>query len=169
MFNSIDDFLTLWKMESERTRTLFAKLTDEALASTSFHPNVRSIRALSGHIIKTSKELLERTGLHVHSLDDDDPNPHTTQSLMQEFERMTKSVHDAVQTEWTDADLDKTDEMYGETWTRKQSLFALITHLIHHRGGLTILMRLANLKVPGIYGPAKEEWVLYSMEPPVED
>jgi uncharacterized damage-inducible protein DinB len=26
------------------------------------------------------------------------------------------------------------------------------------RGQLTVLMRQADLKVPGVYGPSKEEW-----------
>ncbi len=33
----------------------------------------------------------------------------------------------------------------------------LIRHHIHHRGQMTELMRQARLKVPGMYGPSKEE------------
>lgn len=50
-------------------------------------------------------------------------------------------------------------------WSRGKTLGVLITHQIHHRAQLTIVMRLAGLKVPGVYGPAKEEWVGYGMEP----
>ena len=49
--------------------------------------------------------------------------------------------------------------MYGEDWKNSLSLWVLITHQIHHRGQMTVLMRQAGLVVPGIYGPAKEEWV----------
>jgi uncharacterized damage-inducible protein DinB len=43
------------------------------------------------------------------------------------------------------------------------ALQALISHEIHHRGQMTVLMRQAGLKVPGIYGPAREEWAAYGM------
>ena len=29
-----------------------------------------------------------------------------------------------------------------------------------------VLMRQAGLKVPGVYGPAREEWTAYGMQPP---
>jgi uncharacterized damage-inducible protein DinB len=59
---------------------------------------------------------------------------------------------------WTDETLLVTDNMYGETWKRGFSLFLLVTHEAHHRGQMTVLMRQAGLTVPGVYGPAKEEW-----------
>ena len=68
---------------------------------------------------------------------------------------------------WTDADLDKVDDMFGERWTRRFTLLVLINHQIHHRGQMTVLMRQAGLRVPGMYGPAKEDWAQWSMEPPV--
>ena len=48
--------------------------------------------------------------------------------------------------------------MYGEKWRERKTLGVLVTHQIHHRAQLTVVMRLAGLKVPGVYGPAKEEW-----------
>jgi hypothetical protein len=31
---------------------------------------------------------------------------------------------------------------------------------------MTVLMRLAGLKIPGLYGPSKEEWSRYGMKEP---
>jgi uncharacterized damage-inducible protein DinB len=56
--------------------------------------------------------------------------------------------------------------MYGEKWKRSATLLALIRHEIHHRGEMIALMRLAGLAVPGIYGPTREEWAQWGMEPP---
>ncbi len=36
----------------------------------------------------------------------------------------------------------------------------------HHLGQMTELMRQAGLKVPGVYGPSKEEWTAYGMPVP---
>jgi uncharacterized damage-inducible protein DinB len=53
--------------------------------------------------------------------------------------------------------------MYGEKWTRGFTLYVLIAHQSHHRGQMTVLMRQAGLKVPGVCGPSKEEWAAYGM------
>ena len=57
--------------------------------------------------------------------------------------------------------------MYGQTWPRGQALWGLIAHEVHHRGQMTVLMRQAGIVVPGVYGPAREEWATYGM--PVQD
>ena len=67
---------------------------------------------------------------------------------------------------WTDASLRVEDEMYGQKWARGLTLAILIAHQTHHRGQMTVLMRQAGLKVPGIYGPAREEWAAMGLNPP---
>lgn len=45
-------------------------------------------------------------------------------------------------------------------------LRCLVFHQIHHRGELIVLMRQAGLRVPGLYGPAKEDWATYGIPAP---
>ena len=45
-------------------------------------------------------------------------------------------------------------------------MFTKLSHQTHHRGQMTVLMRQAGLTVPGVYGPAREEWAAMGMEPP---
>lgn len=40
---------------------------------------------------------------------------------------------------------------------RKESIGSSINHLVHHRGQLTIYMRLNDIAVPAIYGPSADE------------
>ena len=56
--------------------------------------------------------------------------------------------------------------MYGDKWKRGITLNVLITHQAHHRGQMTVLMRQAGLKVPGVYGPSREEWAGTGAAPP---
>jgi uncharacterized damage-inducible protein DinB len=35
-----------------------------------------------------------------------------------------------------------------------------------HRGQMTMLLRQADLVVPGVYGPAREDWPSMGMEAP---
>ena len=70
----------------------------------------------------------------------------------------------SIQTKWTDTDLMEGIEVYGQQWERRKILSVLVLHQTHHRGQITVLMRLEQLPVPGIYGPSKEEWSKYGME-----
>lgn len=56
--------------------------------------------------------------------------------------------------------------MFSDRTFPPELLFFMIQHQIHHRGQMTILMRQAGLTVPGIYGPAKEEWAVIGREAP---
>lgn len=62
------------------------------------------------------------------------------------------------------------EEDYFKEWTLKAGDYTIATlpkagalrfiinnHLIHHRGQLTVYMRLLDLPVPGIYGPSADE------------
>jgi uncharacterized damage-inducible protein DinB len=43
------------------------------------------------------------------------------------------------------------------TTTKKESISSTINHWVHHRGQLTVYMRLNDLPVPSIYGPSADE------------
>jgi len=58
------------------------------------------------------------------------------------------------------------DEMYGETWPRGRTLSSIAGHQAHHRAQMMVIMRLVGLQVPGVYGPAKEEWQAFGMPAP---
>jgi uncharacterized damage-inducible protein DinB len=66
--------------------------------------------------------------------------------------------------------MDRTDAEYAATWTLKragQELFTVprvaafrsfvLHHIIHHRGQLSVYLRLNDVSVPAIYGPTADE------------
>ncbi len=70
----------------------------------------------------------------------------------------------------TRAAMDKTDAEYLSSWTLKrggQEMFSVprvsafrsfvLHHLIHHRGQLSVYLRLNDVPVPSIYGPSADE------------
>jgi uncharacterized damage-inducible protein DinB len=91
--------------------------------------------------------------------------PTTAKAIVAAYETASKAVADGVAA-WSDATLEVEDEMYGERWPRGLTLHSLVVHQAHHRGQMTVLMRQAGLKVPGVYGPAREEWTAFGMQPP---
>ena len=64
----------------------------------------------------------------------------------------------AMKEQWTDETLAEIKDMYGEQWSIATVLGILTSHQTHHRGQMTVLMRQAGLRVPGVYGPSREEW-----------
>ena len=163
MYYHIKDFLTDWEYESGATLRLFKNLTDETL-SEKVHPNVRSLGFLSWHIIHTLQEMLFRTGLKVDIKEQVYYNDENVKELVDTYETGARLVAEAVKTNWTDADLGKEDEMYGDMWKRGMTLSILIRHQAHHRAEMIIVMRILGLPVTGPYGPVKEEWSQWGME-----
>jgi uncharacterized damage-inducible protein DinB len=87
----------------------------------------------------------------------------STASLLDKFD---KHVHEA-----REAIASAKDSTFDEPWSLKmngQVLFTqprgdavrgTINHLIHHRGQLTVYLRLVDVPIPSIYGPtADEKW-----------
>lgn len=164
MFRKIEDFLGSWAYETEATLKVFHNLTDASLEQ-AVSPAGRTLGRLAWHIVQTLPEMGGRTGLDVEGPGEEDPIPGTAQEISARFKEAADSLAEEIRTHWEDGDLEVEDEMYGEMWQRGQTLGALVNHQTHHRGQMTVLMRQAGLKVPGVYGPAQEEWGAYGMPP----
>ncbi|MFL5763293.1 MAG: DinB family protein [Bacteroidia bacterium] len=165
MYRKTEDFLNEWKYESESTISTFKNISNEALNKKD-HENVRSIARLAWHITLTIAEMMNKTGLNVSGPDEHSQPPSEINAIIREYERSAASVAEEVKNKWTDASLLEEKNLYGESWMNGLTLGVLVKHQTHHRGQLTVLMRQAGLKVPGIYGPAKEEWAAMNMASP---
>ena len=164
MYNKLSHFIEDWKYESDSTLKVFDNLTDDSL-NFKAHENVRSPGRLAWHIVTTLGEMVHRTGLKFDATSEDAPLPSTVKEIIDEYKRSSDGMLNAVKKEWNDESLLEEVNLYGQTWKKGTVLSVLITHQTHHRGQLTVVMRLAGLKVPGVYGPAKEEWTKMGMEP----
>lgn len=157
MFRNIEDFQTAWGYEAEMTGKVLLNLTDASLGQ-KVSEDGRTLGFLGWHLAITVGEMLALVGLNVDAPAVDSECPTNAAEIATAYERGGKSVAEEVGKNWTDETLLIEDEMYGETWSRGMTLFYLIAHQGHHRGQMTVLMRQAGLPVPGVYGPAKEEW-----------
>jgi uncharacterized damage-inducible protein DinB len=162
MYNSIREFTADWDKERDYTLRIFKNLTDDSL-DIKCSPEGRTAGRIAWHITSSVSEMGRKAELAVSEIDDNAAYPSAV-----EIYNLYDKVSSELKTEtakWNDEMLKDEINMYGETWTRSFTLEVLIRHQIHHRGQLTILMRQAGLKVPGIYGPSREEWSLYNLEP----
>jgi uncharacterized damage-inducible protein DinB len=163
MYRKLSDFIDDWKYESEATIKILSNISDESL-TVKFNREIRTPGRLAWHIVTSVGEMAHRTGLTFETVNDDAPIPSTVKEIVDEYKRTSDNVIKEIEDQWNDESIKQEDNMYGQMWTRGKTLGVLVTHQIHHRGQLTVLLRLAGLKVPGVYGPAKEEWVNYGME-----
>jgi uncharacterized damage-inducible protein DinB len=162
MIHTIDEFLTEWAQESQSTLRVLNSLTDESL-SVKASPNSRSLGFLAWHITNTIGEMMSKVGLDIQPVDDQENEPSSAQVIVAEYERLSAQMVKSLNDKWTNETLNQDFEMYGDVWKGSMVLDSLIKHEIHHRAQMTIIMRVANLKVPGLYGPSQEDWAVYGM------
>jgi uncharacterized damage-inducible protein DinB len=109
--------------------------------------------------------MMARTGIKIEAPEDNTDHPASSSEIKNTYERISESLSREIKDKWEDKTLEKEDDMYGEKWKRSVTLRILIEHQIHHRGQMTVLMRQAGLKVPGVFGPSYEEWEAIGMPP----
>ena len=51
----------------------------------------------------------------------------------------------------------KNDGQIVLTAPKKDQISSMVNHLVHHRGQLTVFMRLKDIPVPSIYGPSADD------------
>ncbi|QQS28587.1 MAG: DinB family protein [Sphingobacteriales bacterium] len=162
MYRNIKDFTSDWEQETKMTLKIFSALTEESLLK-KVHPDVRTLGRLAWHITQTLTEMTSKAGLLTEDELEDTPIPVAVTELIANYQKYANRVSEEVNRQWTDSELEQRVNMYGQEWRKGTVLSVLVNHQIHHRAQMTIIMRLAGLKVPGIYGPAKEEWAAWGM------
>jgi len=159
MIRTIHDFLDRWKEETDATLKIFHNLTEESLQVAI--PGGRTLGRLANHIVETVTEMPYHLGLPIK---EEYTTYNTVQELATHYKKYTTQLVAAIIGSWTDETLEEENVMYGMSWKKGFSLWVLLTHQAHHRGQMTVLMRMAGLKVPGVYGPSKEEWEAWGKE-----
>jgi len=162
MYRTIDDFITEWKSESETTAKVLDNLTDASLPQ-KVYPEGRTLGFIAWHIVTTLSEMGNKAGLGVAGPAEDAPEPTSAPEIAAAYRSAAASLAERVKAVWTDKECLDEINLYGEPWKKGYVLAILIRHEVHHRGQMTVLMRQAGLKVPGVCGPSREEWKQYGM------
>lgn len=163
MYLKIDDFIEDWKEESESSIKIFTQIPEEA-RSAKEHMSLRSLERLAWHITQSLTEMPKSAGLTSEDPLEGKEIPGSMKEIIEEYRKNSKTLIEELKKNCSDKDLTKEINIYGRVWQLRKVLSALIKHEIHHRAQMTVLMRLQHLKVPGVYGPSREEWSKYGME-----
>ncbi len=92
----------------------------------------------------------------------DQPKPTSTEEILAVFDKTTAEARAVL--------AGTADDVFFQPWTLRngeQTIFSMpkaavlrafvLNHIIHHRGQLTIYLRLNDIPVPGLYGPSADE------------
>ena len=115
-----------------------------------------------GEMFGWTKPTIEQGGIDFATMNYKPFEPQTTQDLLDQFDQaVAESIHVLK---------NASDETFMEDWTMRngdQVYFTMpkiavmrtfvMNHIIHHRGQLTVYLRLNDIPVPSIYGPSADE------------
>ncbi len=166
MYTSINEFIQEWNQEAASTQKLMDALTDSSLQQM-VTPDDRSLGRIAWHVVTSTPGMLNEFGIKVDMVENDNTVPTSAKEIAEAFRKVSADTIDGVQKQWTDDTLKEMKNVFGMEMPKSVTLSLFLKHLIHHRGQMTVLMRQAGITVPGVYGPAREEWVHMGMEAPV--
>jgi uncharacterized damage-inducible protein DinB len=158
-----DLLLAEYDHEVASARRLLERLPDDRL---SWRPHARSM-TLGGlgthlaHVPTWTHTVLGQPGFDMADMPADRLELASREDIMTLFDESTAKARLA---------LDQTDAQYLAPWTLKRDAREVFTvpsvmafrsfvlnHLIHHRGQLSVYLRLLDVPVPAIYGPSADE------------
>jgi len=154
--------------EMAMTRRLLERLPDAAL-SWKPHERSMSLGGLATHLALIphwGTSILERDGYDMASADTRGPNSSTelasTAAVLETFDRHSASARRTL--------VDRVDAELTAPWSLsrgEQLIMSLprvsalrrfvLNHLVHHRGQLTVYLRMHNVPLPPLYGPSADE------------
>lgn len=160
----IDYLLAEFAHEAETTRKHLERLPGDQLE---WRPHARSFTAgqLASHLIECIRWVEPIFSADELDMDSGVYQPFSAQSVEELLETFDRDVARAKQAMATAADTSATQpwrlKMRGKVWFEKprEVVFRDMTlsHLVHHRGQLSVYLRLLEVPVPGSYGPTADE------------
>ncbi len=154
------------EQEAKATRRLLERVPQDSL-SWKPHEKSFSLGELAWHIALTPAQIVAAATPDVYEVDEftQPPVPAQTPEILMQFDDSVKRAAEYL------ARLD--DAAATATWRLKikgREVMAmpriafmrslLFNHLYHHRGQLTVYLRLLDVPVPGLYGPSADEEAL---------
>ncbi len=155
MYSNVQDFLMQYGYESGNTNKLLAAVS-EAHFNEEPNEHVRSTGRLSWHIAKAVSEFGALLPITVTKVGEADKTT-TPAAAAALHSRSAAELMAAVQSTITNEMLGNEINAWGMKMTVSSLLWMLITHEIHHRGQLQVVMRVVGDMPVGVVGPTDEE------------
>src|SRR5262245_62109928 len=155
LMNPVENFFAVWDREAQKTAEMLKMLP---AGQYDFRPDAsgRSLGELAWHLAELDAYISMVVATGTFSEEAKPPNikrPMTIEELAPGYERIHKEARERLAS-LSASDLEKGVQFFGSTRTVSALLWdALLLHLMHHRGQLSLLVRLAGGIVPAMFGP----------------
>jgi uncharacterized damage-inducible protein DinB len=160
MSDELQTFITTWDTEAKKTAAMLRALPE---GQYDFRPDAggRSLGELAWHLAEIEAYSgfgIERGAFEIGVRPPGAERPRTIEALAPGYERIHADSMERIR-KLTVADLDRQVMFFtGSPMSIREILWsAVLHHQIHHRGQLSVLLRLAGGAAPGTYGPNREE------------
>src|SRR5262249_945217 len=159
LMNPVETFFAVWEREAQKTAEMLKMLP---AGQYDFRPDAsgRSLGELAWHLAELDAYISFGVANGAFSQDAKPPNikrPMTIEALAPGYKQIHEEAKERLRA-LTVVDLDKEMQFFGSTLTVNSLLWdVLLLHWIHHRGQLSLLVRLAGGVVPPIFGPTREQ------------
>ena len=156
--NPVETFFTAWDREAQKTVDLLKVLPP---GQYDFRPDAggRSLGELAWHLAELDAYISYGVASGNFTADTKPPNikrPMAIDELAPGYKRVHEEARDRLRN-LKPNDLEKELEFFGSKQTVSALLWnMLLLHLIHHRGQLALMVRLAGGVVPELFGPTRE-------------
>ncbi|RTR34088.1 damage-inducible protein DinB [Robertmurraya yapensis] len=157
MYRTVNDFLVEWSNSTNGTMKVLEALTDEKLDQAIVEGH-NTLGWLGWHIVTSVEFFSNLVRLkNIQSPGDAKIVPTQASVIVESFRKIVEEVKQEVEMNYTDEQMVEKIENFGKLTPRGALLRTMIDHHTHHRGQMTVLLRQAGLKVPGVMGPTKED------------
>lgn len=159
----IDDFVREFDREMATTRRVLERVPEDK-ASWKPHEKSSALGNLATHVANLPNFAGRILNNEVYDTANFVPAPAftTTAALLDFFDKNVRAAREVLAS--------ATDDQLGKTWSmirsgqtfmsgERMSMLRglLMNHHIHHRGQLTVYLRLNNVPLPSVYGPTADE------------
>lgn len=151
-----ENLLPLFKRELATTLKVMKAFPEDKLL---FAPHPRSsnaTRVMSTFVIEMKLIQANVLGEKIDKSAFQSYAPDKLSTLLDDFEKASGLVVEGLE-KMTDADMNKIVEFAGGKVPAGDFMLFMLLDQIHHRGQMSVYIRLAGGKVPSIYGPSADE------------
>ena len=161
--NLNEPLLTELQIEAVTTRKMLER-TPPSLLTWKPHEKSRTLGEIAAHIAHIP-------GMFIATLNQDDFDRYsytavvaTVADIVETFDRNTSNALEVLKTLSDERMLSSWRYRYGEEVIFQMPRLVVIrttglNHLIHHRGQLSVYLRMLNVSLPPVYGPTADEVV----------
>jgi uncharacterized damage-inducible protein DinB len=156
-----EQFLQTWEQEHAKTAKVIAALPEGKLEFKP-HESSKSARELAWHLVNAERFFVESCLAGKIEPTPDTPAPKSLKEILATFDRQYGQLAAKLK-QADEQQLARPMQFYvgpkqmGEVPILNILWMGVVMHCCHHRGQLSVYLRMLGAKVPSIYGPSADE------------